>query len=77
MGVALAIFSMLFPIVIILFVRRNSERINDKDPSLSSISSMFQTLGTSKAALSYHAYFMLRRLVFALTSIFLSDYPLF
>jgi hypothetical protein len=76
-GVTLAILSFIFPFALILFIKKYFERIIAKDPALQSINSLFESLAPSFSGLSYHAYFMLRRLLFAITSIYLTKYPLF
>jgi hypothetical protein len=50
-------------------------KIIAKEPAFESINSIFQSLAPSFSGLSYHAYFMQRRLLFALTSIYLTNYP--
>lgn len=71
-----------FPFWLFFFLRRNKELIIHKDANFAqTYGSLFYGLRTDQAkagsALLYNLVFLLRRIVFAATMIFLTEYPLF
>jgi hypothetical protein len=76
-GVTLAILCTLMPFILIFFIRKYHSLIKTKDPKLDPINTIFANLSTSSpATLYYTAFFMLRRLLFTLSIIFMNYIPM-
>ena len=73
----MAILSTVMPFILIYFIRKYHSIIKERDPKLDPINSIFAYLSTSTpATLYYTAFFMLRRLLFAFSTIFMNSIPI-
>jgi hypothetical protein len=75
----MTIVSVGLPFGIVIFIKKFKTKIAERDDTLmkragSLVSSL--NLDGSDLALSYNAFFVLRRLLFSLSAIFLNDSPL-
>jgi hypothetical protein len=65
------------PFIIIFFIRKYHAILQSKDPNLDSINTIFANLSTtSYATLNYTTFFLLRRLLFAISIIFMNYIPM-
>jgi hypothetical protein len=75
----MTIVIVVFPIGLILFIKKYKEKIIYKDQHLNNrFGSMFSNLNlnSGEMVLNYNVVFMLRRLIFALTAVFFVGSPL-
>jgi hypothetical protein len=77
-SVILLAICILLPFLIYLFISRNYSKLEGDIDFKQKYGSLFAGIRlTQKSALMYNLLFMLRRMIFALSAIYLNDYPFF